>query len=443
MDDFLANVPELCNADQRAFLYSDLERQRTDNPDGYSTAFTFWTQLLVSAQRAGVLGPSRLVLSTEALDSRFAFRGDTPTGLPTIVRALPQRLQPLSDFLAPWPRRLLGWALGQFPLMPRRLPAMLAMGAFHVDVDAYVVMEVVKEVAQQLTDYHYAQVEGPFDNLMDISGFARRFQHIISTDIDLKVMLKHLQDTRRITTRQVHEQTLIRFAASQAEHITVLPSIADMNTLQVTNTQNDIAHQVALLEQRTKQLDNEVRQALANKQRTLAMSKLKMKHFIESGPLAKRLDALEQISQVVLQLQQTHSDIQLIQAFEAGTRSLQSLNQIASKHDPDAIFDQWKDEVLKANELESALAANQLVPDEGEDVQSDLEAELDALVREQEVSQEDLELSAAFGCASISDEPKASPPAKGSPAKRPSPAISADAVLENRELPGRVLLAEE
>ncbi|ORX73276.1 hypothetical protein DL89DRAFT_90734 [Linderina pennispora] len=111
-------------------------------------------------------------------------------------------------------------------------------------------------------------------------------------------------------------------------------------------------------------------------------------------------------------------DIQLIQAFEAGTRSLQSLNQIAGKHDPDAIFDQWKDEVLKANELESALAANQLVPDEGEDVQSDLEAELDALVREQEeVSQEDLELSAAFGRASISDEAQSFSTRQGLPSQ--------------------------
>ncbi|KAJ1657548.1 Charged multivesicular body protein 7, partial [Coemansia sp. RSA 25] len=101
MDAFLASVAQLNDADQRAFLYSDLERQKLDNPEGYAEAVGFWAQLLVRACQRGLLSsspapapahagdlPSVLTVDRRRLAQRLAFRGDTPMGLDAVLAEL-------------------------------------------------------------------------------------------------------------------------------------------------------------------------------------------------------------------------------------------------------------------------------------------------------------------------------------------------------------------
>ncbi|KAJ2846031.1 Charged multivesicular body protein 7, partial [Coemansia brasiliensis] len=125
MNQFLSRFSELDNADQRAFLYSDLSSQKTDNPEGYQEAFKFWSRLLLQACEQGLLSatnsakqqPNRsddsdkgsatndtysaLCIDRRGLAARLAFHGDTPMGVDEVVDDMVRQgdLVPMSEFL--------------------------------------------------------------------------------------------------------------------------------------------------------------------------------------------------------------------------------------------------------------------------------------------------------------------------------------------------------
>ncbi|KAJ2821477.1 hypothetical protein FBU31_004892, partial [Coemansia sp. 'formosensis'] len=155
----------------------------------------------------------------------------------------------------------------------------------------------------------------------------------------------------------------------------------DFATYQVVCTQRLLAQQVAALETRVGELDAEVRQALRRQQRPIAAARLRLKRHIETDILAKRIAALHTVEHVVLQLQQTSSDIHVVQALSAGTQALRALNDEAKEIDPDKVADAWEEEAARAAELGAALddAQAAVLRDAAID-DADVEAELEALI---------------------------------------------------------------
>ncbi|KAI8320163.1 hypothetical protein GQ54DRAFT_225801 [Martensiomyces pterosporus] len=463
MDALLSRTPELRNADQRAFLYSDLSQQKTDNPEGYQEAVGFWSKFLLRACKSGLLSPttsggsssssrrrkrggnstdpqyssssdeddevdvldrinsdskeqqptSVLCIDRKSLETRLTYKGDTPAGLEAIVDEMVRReqLQPIDVFFATAARRWLGWIASRIPLMPRQLAAMATGGGGHArskDGSLLVVVPLVEAAAERILDEHYSSISYPLtDSLMSVQEFRERFSTAVSpkataapmASVDADILVKHLVNSGRIIAAPLilngagatnGSQMLIKFAASRGQTISesYQPiTEADRGAYQVIRTRREIEKQVHVLESRASDLDQQVREALKRKQKPLAIAKLRLKKHLENDVLAKRLGALETIEKVALQLQQTSSDIQLMQALEAGTKTLRGLNEQADLASADRIFDDWAEEALKASEFEgvmndgAALVQSNL-PESvvGEDVDEELEAELDALV---------------------------------------------------------------
>ncbi|KAJ2615958.1 hypothetical protein H4S08_000993 [Coemansia sp. RSA 1365] len=437
MEAFLVRIPELQSADQRAFLYSDLSRQQSDNPEGYREALDFWSGLLLRACRLGLLStapgadsvaqlvcaddspdqsegededvldrigkaalnksdtvaPSVLTLRRTGLAARLAFGGDTPMGVDVVVEELKQRgtLAMVGDVLSSnTVRRWAGRLALQLPLVGQRAAA-LAWATTGID-DAYnllVARSLVDKAAERVVSAHYAAAAGSLtDGLMSSEDFARRFAGAIAApgermaSIDLQLLLRRLVDLGRIHTEQVDGNVLVKFAASRAQAVVAI-SVADRAAFHVMSTRDMIARQISQLESRTTVLDHRTRQALTRGLRSQALAHMRLRRHIESDVLPKRILALERIEHVVLQLQQSSSDVQLMEAFRAGSCALQGLNRQVKSLDPESLFDEWADHTLRAAEFRDAMddATNAAFADPIAD--AEIESELDALLADE------------------------------------------------------------
>ncbi|KAJ2712203.1 hypothetical protein H4R19_002877 [Coemansia spiralis] len=431
MDAFLAGIPELCNDDQRAFLCSDFDEQRADNPDGYREAIKFWTQLLLDACRRGLLSrgaasprpvaaadssddegagddedvvdriaasaaaaaaggeaASVLCLERNGLAGRLAFRGDTPMGVDAAVEWMQRQgtLEETGAFLAgSLARRWAGRLALQLPLVGRRVAALAWAAAG--DGSVLVARPLVEAAAGRVLDTHYAQAACALtDNLMSIDEFRARFARALGSaapmaDIDAQVLIRQLSGARHVATAVGGAgggQTLVKFAAVRAQPAEAVGA-ADRGAFQVLATRALIAQQVDQLSARIRTLDDQARTAVRCKQRAQALAHLSLKRHIEGEVIGRRLQALQNIERVVLQLQQSSSDIQLMSAFTAGTCALRGLNQQAELLNPESVFDEWAEQALRAEEIQAAMDDAAPTTDDAE-----LEAQLDALLQEQE-----------------------------------------------------------
>ncbi|KAJ2437499.1 hypothetical protein GGF42_008611, partial [Coemansia sp. RSA 2424] len=261
----------------------------------------------------------------------------------------------------------------------------------------------------------------PLADIMSVDEFRRAYAHALSavsmpsvdaamspvdtamSPVDAHILIRHLVDHRlaatsaqlSATAEQPQPSTaraaLVKFAhpsssssSSLQQQSLLAVTETDYATYQVMCTHRALSAQVAALETRIADLDAEARQALRRQQRPVAAARLRLKRHIETGILTKRIAALETVDRVVLQLQQTSSDLQLVQTLSAGTVALRALNDAVRDVDPDRVADAWEEEAMRAAELEDALADTQaavvttMMPADSVDV--DVEAELDALI---------------------------------------------------------------
>ncbi|KAJ1669468.1 hypothetical protein GGF38_002236 [Coemansia sp. RSA 25] len=276
----------------------------------------------------------------------------------------------------------------------------------------------VREAAARVVEAHRARAAAcPLADIMSVDEFRRAYANALSTGstppddaamslVDAHILIRHLVDHRLAATSaqlsaaqlsataqpqpSTARAALVKFAhpssssSSSLQQSPLAVTETDYATYQVMCTHRALSAQVAALETRIADLDAEARQALRRQQRPVAAARLRLKHHIETSILTKRIAALETVDRVVLQLQQTSSDIQLVQTLSAGTVALRALNDAARDVDPDRVADAWEEEAMRAAELEDALADTQaavvttMMPADGVDV--DVEAELDALI---------------------------------------------------------------
>ncbi|KAJ2878470.1 hypothetical protein IWW38_006312, partial [Coemansia aciculifera] len=164
MQAFLETVSELKAPDRRAFLYSDLGRQKLDNPDGFAEAIAFWTRLLAQAMQERLLSTSTFTIDTHNLASRLVFRGDTPMGLDAVLAELlaSGRLCGADDYFARPLQRWASWLA--------RLVVSKSYPLRVVDTVA------VRDAAARILAAHAARVQCPLtDNVMSLGDFCQTF----------------------------------------------------------------------------------------------------------------------------------------------------------------------------------------------------------------------------------------------------------------------------
>ncbi|KAJ2752514.1 hypothetical protein IWQ56_006729 [Coemansia nantahalensis] len=285
-------------------------------------------------------------------------------------------------------RRWAGRLALRLPLVGRRVSALAWAAAAGTDGSVLVARPLAEAAAGHVADAHYAQAACALtDGLMSRDEFRARFARPLGcrapmADCDAHVLLRQLAAARHVTTAALDSagQTLVKFAASRAQPAEPIGD-ADRGAFQVLHTRARIAQQVDQLAARIRALDEQARTAVRHNRRAQALAHLALKRHIEADVLARRLQALHNIERVVLQLQQSASDVQLMAAFKAGTRALRGLNNQAELVDPASVLDEWAEQVLRAEEVQAIM--DEAAPAAAAADDAELEAQLDALLLEE------------------------------------------------------------
>ncbi|KAJ2158209.1 hypothetical protein GGF46_003953 [Coemansia sp. RSA 552] len=451
LQSFLGSVPELRNADRRAFLYSDLQQLHIDNPEAYREAYEFWSRLLLRACRQGLLSTTEtagsssdsesdggseyslplasadsessgsadeavsvLCIDGRALAARLAHCGDTPMGVDSIVEEMCRRgtLLSVNDYLQTFVGRWMSRLLARIPLAPRLL------GQQGVDPHSSVLAArpLVEAAASRILDAHYNGAACALtDGLMSVGEFRRRFARTIGSSgglmaaTDGQLVLRRLGELGKVAlgSEGAGDGRLVKFAAGQEQRVEPVAS-SDSGVFQVLSTRDLIARQIAQLEGRVQELGDLARGAVAKGRRPQALGYLQMRRHITTEVLPGRLRSRNDIERVVLQLQQAASDVQLVDAFRAGTSALRGLNRQAELADPQAAFDEWADEALKASEVHDALQGHGEQMGQVDD--AEIEDELNALIGQADADAKAADdLADALGGIKLTEQRPASP----------------------------------
>ncbi|KAH9946121.1 uncharacterized protein BXZ73DRAFT_36916 [Epithele typhae] len=413
-------------------LYSDFTFQKQSNPTSYASNVEWWRSTLETALWQSILsdGPvastssDRLVLHAQGLAFADRFRLDgvgKPLGIPTVIVSIPmscasniligasyqysKALIPVPEFLSSarsiydpgWmPYRIasfvvgkpLWWALGQLGVVDSHGAAFGDSGAAErwrkVRGD-YVFVSLLEATAEQIIERQRAKSTGQVtDCLYNVESFRAEFAACTHdgtpfSALDVKVILKYLERDKGVIV-------VIKFVdegSSDATDVTAVDNGLLALKMAVDKLHTQVENVQRRMDERTQQASN----ALRHKRQETAMSYLRSRKQLQEV-LKKRLISLELLQSTLLRVETSAGDIEIMKSYESSTSTLREIlsHSLLQREKIDETMDALAAANADAREVNDAIQTNAEIAQGDVAIDdSELEAELQALIREAEV----------------------------------------------------------
>ncbi|KAI4205435.1 MAG: hypothetical protein LQ350_000478 [Teloschistes chrysophthalmus] len=196
-------------------------------------------------------------------------------------------------------------------------------------------------------------------------------------DKDLKILLKYLARDRRFLVVKINgpDGTLIPI------------SNEDQTVASLKNLVEDVDEGIHRLESQISSSMQRSKEAIVLKNRQSALAALKSKKLAESI-LSQRSDTLLQLEQVLESIKQASDQVTMLQVMKDSAGVLRSLNaRVGSVENVEDALNSVKDEMEKAKDINSAINEAGLDPNAVDE--TEIDEELDGLLREQEHREEE------------------------------------------------------
>ncbi|EEH44757.1 uncharacterized protein PADG_01046 [Paracoccidioides brasiliensis Pb18] len=381
-------------------LYSDFSTQRYTNPDGYEINITAWQRALAHAALAGVIhaspgGKHNGVEKTAVKSNLLVLRvGDalmeeletTEWGRPVALQsAIDEAMRsnsmiPLdtfqmsstSPFKSTWLclpspptiSQVMGWSM-------RQIKGFLPFegnsdGSEKLQTMNLVLVDNLKEVAKRVIAAGAKSHMSNTDYIYSKELFTKQFADILGgkavlSNLDFDVLLIFLS---RDENAIIYDGETIKFESSKNNTKTITHedrTIASLKTL-ISN----LSGQVANLESKIKELSLRAKNAVADKNRVVALSALRSKKMAENN-LKRRTDTLLQLEEVYMKLEQATDQIDIVRVMQASTGVLRSLHaQVGGVEMVEDAVEELREEMARVDEIGNII--NEVGPaiDEGE-----------------------------------------------------------------------------
>ncbi|OLN81286.1 hypothetical protein CCHL11_07303 [Colletotrichum chlorophyti] len=402
--DFLVERDENFRKARLPALYSDFRPQRNLNPDGFQANVSAWRQALARAAWEGriasqVSAPDLLVVNVDeqlarSLESKQFGR---PLALGTVVReaVADKDLYPLSDFLhskdsiyapktwgqVPW--GVLSWAAGQLGF---GRPA--TSGEDKLPRGRFVVIKNVETTAKKLAE-RVTPADTRFDRTYTKSHFRKTFaetlleeRRLSETDVD--ILLVFLSRDKGLV---VYDGQVVRIKGSGADEDEIAITEEDAAVSSLKELIDDLKHQTDLLTARIDELTLSAKEAVAKKNKVVALAALKSKKLTEAS-LEKRFATLNKLEDVASRIQQARDQVQLVKVMETSAGALKGLNEKVGGADRVGdVVDRLREQMGEVDEVGKIISEAGATPvDEFE-----VDDELEAMEREEKEKEEAME----------------------------------------------------
>jgi charged multivesicular body protein 7 len=361
-------------------LYSDFRSQRTLNPDGYEANVSTWRRALASIARSG-LAPSTKAAATNVLvldcDDRLPGALESkqygrPLALGAVVaEALSEKeLMPLRDFLkakesiysrkwgvSPW--AVASWVFRQLGVTDN------SQGSDRIPKGQLVVLANVEMAAKGFGDKitsHASRFERTFSKAHFYKTFADQLiPGSALSETDVSVLLTFLSRDKGVL---LYDGAIVKVKAPGVEETALTEE--DASIAQLKELLEYLDHQTTALNKRIEELARSAKDAVAKKNRVIALAALRSKKLAESS-LEKRLATLGQLEEVAAKIEQASDNVQLVKVMESSGEALRALNSaVGGAERVEDVVDRLREQVGQADEVTSILAEGGAVVDEGE-----------------------------------------------------------------------------
>ncbi|KAI0636980.1 Snf7-domain-containing protein [Trametes polyzona] len=406
-------------------LYSDFTYQKQSNPTSYASNVEWWHRTLEGALLRGWLSdthstgatPDRIVLHANGVAFTEYFRVEgvgKPLSIPTVISELcsSRAFIPLSDFLNAsrsiydpgWlPYRIasfvigkpLWWTLGQLGIVDTQA------GTFGDSSTAerwkkvrgdYVAVKLLEQAADRILERQRAKDTGNLaDSLYNVESFREEFSSCAFEDaplssLDVKVVLKFLERDRRAIVVKGEVIKFVEQGSAESSEVTAV----DSGLLALKTAVQKLHAQVESLQHKIDERTRLASEALRQKRKETALTHLRARKHLEDVH-KKRLGSLDLLEATLLRVETSAGDIEIMKSYESSTATLREIlsHPLLQREKIDETMDAMASANADAREVDDAIqmGAEMAQADAGVD-ESELEAELDALVRDVEKEKE-------------------------------------------------------
>ncbi|KAF5373095.1 hypothetical protein D9758_001492 [Tetrapyrgos nigripes] len=428
-------------------LYSDFSKQKQSNIASYQANIEWWRKSLESYVFSGLHGLDRLVLHAEKtlIENYRVERVGKPIGLGAVVADLVTpsssssfpALYPIAMFLA-FPNSIysaksklsylstlptlflsyavakpLWWALEQVGVVGEdsftsSISSVFTSSSGTSKADTtwhgdYVFLSLLERVGEAVIEKQRAKAINASDALYTFEGFKRDFSDCFGpaedaaavpstliSDLDTKVLLKYLERDKEVV---VMDSGIVKFvdhvsSTEQAREITAV----DRGILELKSAVEGLHAQIDGIQQKIDHCTSKASEALRQKRKNFAMSFLKSRKQLEEL-LGKRLGALENLESTLICVEAATGDIETLKSYDTSATTLRAILSHPSlqRDSIEKTMEAMAEANADAKEIDEAVRIGGDIAVGVEDNMDDteIEAELSALIKEAEESAKD------------------------------------------------------
>ncbi|OAP62596.1 hypothetical protein AYL99_01823 [Fonsecaea erecta] len=400
--DWLVEHEPLFRKTRLPSLYSDLNVQRTSNPEGYTANVTAWSSALTHAAVAGQIPHEQhhLILQTndELLNALASPTYGRPSGLGTVVDECVRqgKMVDLQDFISseksiysrswiPSPWAVLRWGLqkaglswSSFDLRGGRLKA-AKLALVPALEEVWKRLSAAREAgakAQTLTDrvmtreMFMKDVNGVLSQAGDITGSL--------SDQDLDVLLRYLSRDKQVLS---YDANTVKFKSPSSTSTPEPITQGDRSIASLKSLIEDLLQKTATMSARITTLQEKASGAVKSGNKVSALSALRSKKLAERA-LQQRLDTLHQLEEIYTKIESAVDQVEILAVMESSASVLKTLNKrVGGVERVEDVLESLREEVSKVDEVSDVLAEpvdQKAVLDEDE-----VDEEFEAMEREE------------------------------------------------------------
>ncbi|CAG8452544.1 10623_t:CDS:2 [Ambispora leptoticha] len=384
-----------------------LKQNRPASNEPYEKFVTFWKTVLTETTEQGLLGPDVLCFEfNEKINKKFNYDLDNNgilsppvmTALNLVIQELCERneLIRFDEFKALYTQSWANWIFSSIILgsVWWSYERVVTGVKGEPNPGKYVVMSILAEAAERVSKHHAKiAIHGITDNLYTLSSFKEQYGEaampgVKLSDTDWDILLTYLEYDRHILIARAWDKEGLGHKNEVAIKFRAIDDLTrnklEINTslehgiLNIKATSEALHKQIENLENQVKVLGGRINNYLRRQQRISAKLALKQKKEIEKI-LDKRIDSLHTLETILMKMQESVTQREIVEAFDVGATTLQNVLS-GSGVTFDSVqdtMDKLEDVLMAQNEIDEALTtANETILTSTTEEDEELEREL-------------------------------------------------------------------
>ncbi|PHZ14555.1 uncharacterized protein RHIMIDRAFT_235328 [Rhizopus microsporus ATCC 52813] len=372
-------------------LYSDFSKSHTVNPYAYEANVEFWRAIVLDCNQQGYLRTPKYATAinkhTIAEDFRRPLKGK-PLALDCVLEHMEKKgdLMTIDKFIQTYTFKATWAEWFYHRLSPSRYWHSSSEDHF------YVIMPTIELIAKHIISEHFEiPTKRTTDHLFTLSAFKHKYAHHFVNEIDLTeddimLVLRYLHIHYGIaveenvkgygTTYQV-----IKFPSRQGEIADITKHDEAMISIQTT------CHALSIqIDELQKKIEEFERLSVEEHKKG---HKAKSLYYIRKRKgfqqvLEKRIKSMETMDNILMKIETSHDDLQVVQAFNVGADTLRDLlgQDGLSIETINDVMEKVSNSLQDQNEIEEAMQSgmNDTIPYNDQEI----EAELAQLIEKEE-----------------------------------------------------------